>query len=110
MALAKSWFSIHPTNGKVHTAAQFNAKYNHNYREKTPINANPEKEHLNEELIKLEEDSFQAAFKKKIKQIKDSIVSSQKKIYSPIKYAKMRYVALNSLLILGPENYQKGLI
>ena len=35
MALAKSWFSIHPTNGKVHTAAQFNAKYNHNYREKT---------------------------------------------------------------------------
>ena len=42
MALAKSWFSIHPTNGKVHTAAQFNAKYNHNYREKTPINANPE--------------------------------------------------------------------
>lgn len=69
MALAKSWFSIHPTNGKVHTAAQFNAKYNHNYREKTPINANPEKEHLNEELIKLEEDSFQAAFKKKIKQM-----------------------------------------
>lgn len=69
MSLAKSWFSIHPTNGKVHTPAQFNAKYNHNYRINTPINADPEKANQNEELIKLEEDSFQDAFKKRVKQM-----------------------------------------
>lgn len=51
---------------KLKTAAQMKASANHNFRKEQPLNADPSKQHLNEELIKLDTHDYADAFKKKM--------------------------------------------
>lgn len=54
MALAKAFFSFDNKSAKIHTAGQFSAKYNHNYRIEVPVNADIKRLTQNEELISLD--------------------------------------------------------
>lgn len=67
MAIAKSWFSMDKKSARVHSAAQFRAKYNHNYRVDNPINADKERTQFNEELIHCDADSFNKKYHEKIR-------------------------------------------
>lgn len=51
---------------KLKTAGQMKASARHNFRKELPANADPSKQHLNEELIKSDTHDYADAFEKKI--------------------------------------------
>lgn len=65
--MAKAIFSV--DRRKIHTVSQFNFRYNHNLRTKGCDNADPAREHLNEELIPLEYDTYTKAFNARVKEL-----------------------------------------
>lgn len=51
---------------KIKSMQSFSVKMNHNYRLEDVPNADPNREHLNEELIKLEHKTYEEAFREKL--------------------------------------------
>lgn len=65
--MAKAIFSV--DRRKIHTVSQFNFRYNHNLRVKGCDNADPNKSHLNADLIPLQHDTYTQAFNARMKEL-----------------------------------------
>lgn len=97
--MAKAFFSV--DKNKVKNAKQFNGKFKHNHRLCNVENADPDKTHLNKELISLPEgENYYAAYKRIIKSL------DYYKTHKPVETGKNASVkAFEVMLTYGKNDF-----
>ena len=97
--MAKAIFKIPSGAGKIHSVRQFVGKYNHNLRKTAVKNADPERVHLNKELISLEGKTMTQAYRDRM---------SDLDYYKNHKPRKDAVLGVEAILGIGTKDFPPG--